>query len=81
MAYDTLIVEAHDAVTLIRLNRPEALNALKGVPEVLHAGLLQGMVGYYPASGNNRAIASVSQYRLLLNSRGARCCAQEEPEV
>jgi enoyl-CoA hydratase len=28
MAYETLIVEAHDAVTLIRLNRPEALNAL-----------------------------------------------------
>jgi enoyl-CoA hydratase/carnithine racemase len=30
MAYETLIVEAHDAVTLIRLNRPEALNALNG---------------------------------------------------
>ncbi len=28
MAYETLIVEAHDAVTLIRLNRPQALNAL-----------------------------------------------------
>ena len=28
MAYKTLIVEQHDAVTLIRLNRPEALNAL-----------------------------------------------------
>src|ERR1700758_114684 len=30
MAYQTLIVEAHDAVRLIRLNRPEALNALNG---------------------------------------------------
>ena len=28
MAYETLIVETADAVTLIRLNRPEALNAL-----------------------------------------------------
>lgn len=28
MSYETLIVEAHDAVTVIRLNRPEALNAL-----------------------------------------------------
>ena len=28
MAYNTLIVEHHDAVMLIRLNRPEALNAL-----------------------------------------------------
>jgi enoyl-CoA hydratase len=30
MAYETLIVETTDAVTLIRLNRPEALNALNG---------------------------------------------------
>ena len=30
MAYQTLIVEDHGAVTLIRLNRPEALNALNG---------------------------------------------------
>jgi enoyl-CoA hydratase len=28
MAYETLIVETHDAVRLIRLNRPQALNAL-----------------------------------------------------
>jgi enoyl-CoA hydratase len=27
-AYETLIVEYHDAVTLVRLNRPQALNAL-----------------------------------------------------
>ena len=28
MSYETLIVETADGVTLIRLNRPEALNAL-----------------------------------------------------
>ncbi|WP_188762250.1 enoyl-CoA hydratase-related protein [Sandarakinorhabdus glacialis] len=28
MTYETLIVEQHDAVTLVRLNRPQALNAL-----------------------------------------------------
>ncbi|WP_093451021.1 enoyl-CoA hydratase-related protein [Sphingomonas sp. YR710] len=28
MSYETLLVEKHDAVTLIRLNRPQALNAL-----------------------------------------------------
>ena len=28
MSYETLLVEIHDAVTLIRLNRPQALNAL-----------------------------------------------------
>ena len=30
MAYQTLIVEIADHVALIRLNRPEALNALSG---------------------------------------------------
>ena len=30
MAYQTLIVEITDHVALIRLNRPEALNALSG---------------------------------------------------
>ncbi len=28
MTYETLLVERHDAVTLVRLNRPQALNAL-----------------------------------------------------
>jgi enoyl-CoA hydratase len=28
MAYETLLIETHDAVTLVRLNRPQALNAL-----------------------------------------------------
>ena len=28
--YETILVERHDAVTLVRLNRPEALNALNG---------------------------------------------------
>ncbi len=28
MSYETLLVETHDAVTLVRLNRPQALNAL-----------------------------------------------------
>lgn len=28
MAYETLIVEQHGAVTLVTLNRPKALNAL-----------------------------------------------------
>ena len=28
--YETLLIERHDAVTLVRLNRPQALNALNG---------------------------------------------------
>lgn len=30
MAYQTLIVEVEDKIALVRLNRPEAMNALNG---------------------------------------------------
>ena len=30
MAYETIILEHHETVLLIRLNRPEALNAING---------------------------------------------------
>ena len=30
MAYETIILEQHEKVLLIRLNRPEALNAING---------------------------------------------------
>ena len=37
--YQTLLIERHDAVTLVRLNRPQALNALNGqvLAELIHA--------------------------------------------
>ncbi|HTQ71024.1 MAG TPA: enoyl-CoA hydratase-related protein [Acidocella sp.] len=43
MAYETLLVEQHDAVTLVRLNRPKALNALNA--QVL-ADLLAAFAAY-----------------------------------
>ena len=43
MTYRTLLVEHHDAVTLVTLNRPQALNALNG--QVL-ADLLDVMAAY-----------------------------------
>ena len=40
MAYETLLVEQRGAVTLVRLNRPQALNALNAkVLEELIAGV------------------------------------------
>ncbi len=43
MAYETLLVEQHEAVTLVRLNRPKALNALNS--QVL-ADLLAAFAAY-----------------------------------
>jgi enoyl-CoA hydratase len=42
MTYETLLVEHHDAVTLIRLNRPQALNAL-------NSHVLQDLVAAFAA--------------------------------
>lgn len=43
MAYETLLIERHDAVTLVRLNRPQALNALNA--QVL-ADLIAALADY-----------------------------------
>jgi len=43
MTYETILVETHDAVTLVRLNRPQALNALNS--QVL-AELTQAFAAY-----------------------------------
>ncbi len=43
MTYETLLVERHDAVTLVRLNRPQALNALNAA---VLADLIAVMAAY-----------------------------------
>ena len=63
MSYETLIVEDHDAVRLIRLNRPEALNALNArlmdeLTEVLAAGEADDAVRCYVITGSERAFAA-----------------------
>jgi len=63
MSYDTLIVETADAVTLIRLNRPEALNALNSrLIEELGAALAvaeaDAAVGCIVVTGSERAFAA-----------------------
>jgi enoyl-CoA hydratase/carnithine racemase len=63
LAYQTLIVEDHDAVRLIRLNRPDALNALNGelmdeLTAVLDAGEADAGVRCFVITGSERAFAA-----------------------
>ena len=50
--YETLLVERHDAVTLVRLNRPQALNALNS--QVL--GELIDVMAAYDADPEQRCL-------------------------
>ncbi|HEY2177131.1 MAG TPA: enoyl-CoA hydratase [Caulobacteraceae bacterium] len=63
MAYESLIVETADAVTLIRLNRPDALNALNAVllgelAAALAAAEADPAVGCIVITGSVRAFAA-----------------------
>jgi enoyl-CoA hydratase/carnithine racemase len=63
LAYQTLIVEDHGAVRLIRLNRPEALNALNGelmdeLTAALDAGEADAAVRCFVVTGSDRAFAA-----------------------
>jgi enoyl-CoA hydratase/carnithine racemase len=63
VTYQTLIVEAHDAVTLIRLNRPEALNALNAqlmdeLAAALDAAEADAAVRAIVITGSDRAFAA-----------------------
>jgi enoyl-CoA hydratase/carnithine racemase len=63
LAYQTLIVEDHEAVRLIRLNRPEALNALNGalmdeLTAVLDEGEASEAIRCFVITGSDRAFAA-----------------------
>ena len=63
MAYETLIVETADGVTLIRLNRPEALNALNSrlleeIGLALDAAEADPAVGCIVVTGSEKAFAA-----------------------
>jgi enoyl-CoA hydratase/carnithine racemase len=63
VAYETLIVEDHEAVRLIRLNRPEALNALNGqlmdeLTAVLDEGEGSSAIKCFVVTGSDRAFAA-----------------------
>jgi enoyl-CoA hydratase len=63
MSYETLIVETKDGVTLVRLNRPEALNALNStllgeLGQALDAAAADDAVGCVVITGSERAFAA-----------------------
>jgi enoyl-CoA hydratase len=63
MAYETLIVETSEAITLIRLNRPEALNALNQqladeLTDALEAAEADETVRVIVITGSERAFAA-----------------------
>jgi len=63
MSYATLLVETNDGVTLIRLNRPEALNALNSqvladLGAALDAAEADDAVGCVVLTGSERAFAA-----------------------
>ena len=63
MAHQNLIVEEHGAVRLIRINRPDALNALNGalmdeMTAVLDAGEADEAVRCFVITGSERAFAA-----------------------
>ncbi|MFT4934189.1 MAG: enoyl-CoA hydratase/carnithine racemase [Pseudoalteromonas distincta] len=62
-SYETLLIEAHGPVTLIRLNRPEALNALNAallsdLEAALEAAEADPDVGCIVLTGSTRAFAA-----------------------
>ncbi len=58
MTYETILVEQHDAVTLVRLNRPQALNALNS--QVL-ADLIAAFAAYDADPGQRCLVLTGSE--------------------
>lgn len=68
MAYETLIVETEDNVTLIRLNRPEALNALNSrllgeLADAVQAAAADERVRCIVLTGSEKAFAAGADIR------------------
>ena len=82
MAYDTLIVETADAVTLIRLNRPDALNALNAklmdeLTAVLDAAEADPAVRCIVITGSERAFAAGADIKEMAGKSYADVCKED----
>ncbi|MDP3632324.1 enoyl-CoA hydratase [Phenylobacterium sp.] len=82
MAYETLIVETTDAVTLIRLNRPEALNALNSqllseLTAALDAAEADDGVRCLVLTGSDRAFAAGADIKEMADKTYAQMFAAD----
>ncbi|MES2724543.1 MAG: enoyl-CoA hydratase [Pseudomonadota bacterium] len=82
MAYETLIVETTDAVTLIRLNRPEALNALNSqllseLTAALDAAEADEGVRCLVLTGSDRAFAAGADIKEMADKTYAQMFAAD----
>ena len=82
MSFQTIIVETHDGVTLIRLNRPEALNALNNqllteVSQALAAAEADDSVGCVVLTGSDRAFAAGADIKEMSDKSYAQMFADD----
>jgi enoyl-CoA hydratase len=71
--YTTILTEIHDRVGLVRLNRPQALNALNGVlmgelMEALEAFDADPQIGAIVITGNEKAFAAGADIKEMANA-------------
>ncbi len=82
MSYQTLLVETADGVTLIRLNRPEALNALNSqllddLAQALDAAEADESVGCVVLTGSERAFAAGADIKEMSDKSYAQMFATD----
>jgi enoyl-CoA hydratase/carnithine racemase len=82
MSYQTLVVETADAVTLIRLNRPEALNALNGqlmdeLTAALDAAEADPAVRCMVITGSERAFAAGADIKEMASKSYAQAFGED----
>ncbi len=82
MTYETLIVEAHDAVCLVRLNRPDALNALNStllaeLARVLDTAEADDGVRCLVLTGSERAFAAGADIKEMSDKTYAQMFAAD----
>jgi enoyl-CoA hydratase/carnithine racemase len=82
MSYETLLVETTDGVTLIRLNRPEALNALNSklleeLGQALDVAEADDAVRCLVLTGSDRAFAAGADIKEMSDKTYAQMFAQD----